>query len=346
MIFFLLAIFAVSFAGAKYSGYNKFNTGYLSKDSTNAINGIFVLLVFLKHACDQAKLSPGVFDKPYLTFGENMGQLVVTAFLFYSGFGIMRSIMSKGMPYVKVIPKNRLLKVLLHFDMAVLVFIAVNILLKNDMKPLDILLSFVGWSSVGNSNWYIFAIMALYIIVYISFTIFKGKIYPSLVLSLALIFGFIALMFAVRQPAYFYNTLACYGLGMVFGVFKEKIEKVVMKDSLIYISIFAAVFVSFSFLSLSRHVKTLPHSLWAILFTLLIVLLSMKIKIGNDLLSYFGKRVFSIYILQRIPMMIFKKIPLIFSNAYIYILVCFVCTLLAAELFERLTNAVDKRLFV
>lgn len=340
MLFFLLAVFAVSLAGVKFSGANEFHKDYLSKDSTAAVNGIFVLLVFLKHVCDRADLTAGVFDKPYLSFGEGMGQLVVVTFLFYSGYGIMRSIMSKGHDYVKAIPKKRFLKVLVQYDVAVLLYAALNLILKNKMKFWDLLLSFVGWSSIGNSNWYVFSILSLYLIVFVSFFLFKGKIYPSLALSVALTLGLIALLFSVRRPAYFYNTLVCYCLGMIYAAFKEKIDKAVMKNDVVWLSLLSAVGISFAFSSLSRHVKTFPHCLWAILFALLVVLLTMKLQFKNELLEYFGKHVFSIYILQRIPMMIFEKVPKIYANAYVYIAVCFVCTLLISEVFDRGLNRI------
>ena len=49
MIFFLVALLILALVGVKYAGVNKFNTEYMSKDSTTAINGVFVILVFFSH---------------------------------------------------------------------------------------------------------------------------------------------------------------------------------------------------------------------------------------------------------------------------------------------------------
>ena len=346
MLIFLLIVFAVSLAGVKLSAKGGFHEDYLSIENTTAINGIFVLLVFFKHVSGQAALSDGAVDRLYQSFGDSMGQLIVTTFLFYSGYGIMCSISSKGDHYLRSIPKNRIMKVLLHYDLALVVYILLNLLQKNKMDPLNVLLSLVGWSNIGNSNWYIFTIVAMYLAVYVSFSVFRGKIYASLAMTLAMIFGFISLMFAVRQPAYFYNTAVCYALGMVYAQYREKIEKAVMKNSAAYYITFFAVLVSFTAVSLCEHVRTFPHSLWATLFVLLVVLFTMKVRLNNPVLTYFGKRVFSVYILQRIPMIIFKKVTFIYSNEYLYVIVCFAFTLAAVELFDRLTGSIDSKLFI
>ena len=109
MLIFLLAVFTVSFIGAEISGKDSFQKDYISKESTSAINGLFVLLVFLKHASDQLDLNGNVFDKAYFSLGQGMGQLIVTTFLFYSGYGITYSILKKGSSYIRTIPKNRFL---------------------------------------------------------------------------------------------------------------------------------------------------------------------------------------------------------------------------------------------
>lgn len=346
MIFFPITVFALSLVSAEFAGKNEFHKTCLSKESTTAVNGLFVLLVFIKHAFDQSNLASNVFNESYRSFGRGMGQLVVVTFLFYSGYGITCSIMNKGMPYVKSIPKKRFLKVLLHFDIAVMIYVVLNVIMRRNMKWYDILLSLVGWSDVGNSNWYIFSVMVLYLIVFISFFAFKGRIYPSLVMTIALICAFSGILFAAERPMYYYNTLMCFALGMVYAALKEKVEKFIQKSDAVYVIVFGSIGISFLLLSLSHHEKTFPHSIWAMLFSLLIVMITMKLKIGNGMLDYFGKRVFSIYILQRIPMIIFKEVPFIYNNGYIYILFCFLFTLVAAQLFEKITNCVDKKLFV
>ena len=77
---------------------------------------------------------------------------------------------------------------------------------------------------------------------------------------------------------------------------------------------------------------------------LIVVLASMKIKIGNPALSMLGKHVFSVYILQRIPMTIFKRLGLVNNNLNYFIL-CFAVTLLMAIVFDALMKKLDAKVF-
>lgn len=118
MVYILIAVLFVFFCGAKFVKSDEFNSDYMSKDTTGAINGIFVLLVFMCHISGYMQLgSPS--DKIWLDLKSWLGQLVVVTFLFYSGYGMMCSIIKKGTPYVKGIFRRRFLSLFAHFDIAV-----------------------------------------------------------------------------------------------------------------------------------------------------------------------------------------------------------------------------------
>jgi len=90
-----------------------------------------------------------------------MDQLVVCMFLFYSGYGIMESFKIKE-NYVNQLPKNRIFKTLFNFDFAVLIYMLLYVFFQHKEIGLKkVLLSFIGWESFGNSNWYIFSIFVL-----------------------------------------------------------------------------------------------------------------------------------------------------------------------------------------
>ena len=76
----------------------------------------------------------------------------------------------------------------------------------------------------------------------------------------------------------------------------------------------------------------------------IILLVSMKLEVGNPVLSLFGKHVFSVYILQRIPMTIFKRLGLVNNNLNYFIL-CFAATLLMAIVFDALMKKLDAKVF-
>lgn len=105
------------------------NSNYaLSVEQTQSIKGFFVVTIFFSHFCSYV-----VFEKWYdvflLQYCHWLGQLMVLPFLFYSGYGIFESVKKKGISYIKEFPKKRILKILLHFDLAVLLFLLYDVFL-------------------------------------------------------------------------------------------------------------------------------------------------------------------------------------------------------------------------
>ena len=197
MIFFIAALFLLTSCGAVFSKHDEFNKDYISKDGTVAIKGIFVFLIFLGHAMTYIDAT-GTFDLPYVKIQRYLDQMVVSMFFFYSGFGIMEQIKHRGGAYIGTIPKKRFPRLLLNMDICVVLFIILNAAIGQTFGAKQILLSLIGWESVGNSNWYIFVMLALYVVTYLSFLIIKKKQQESSV------FGFMPCNRAFRF-AYFCN---------------------------------------------------------------------------------------------------------------------------------------------
>lgn len=65
----------------------------------------------------------------------------------------------------------------------------------------------------------------------------------------------------------------------------------------------------------------------AIFFCLSIVFVTMKIRFKNKLIMWFGENLFWIYILQRLPMMIFTELGLNLYNVYLFFALSFISTI-------------------
>ena len=143
MIWFLLVLLILILFKIKYckDGFDD----YLAKDQTTCIKGIFVLIIFLSHFNSYASeaLHVGILNNIYLQVFNYISQLMVVPFLFYSGYSICYSIENKK-DYIKKSPKNRFLKLLMQFDLAVILYLIMNIVMNNIYPLKTILLSFVG----------------------------------------------------------------------------------------------------------------------------------------------------------------------------------------------------------
>ena len=69
----------------------------------------------------------------------------------------------------------------------------------------------------------------------------------------------------------------------------------------------------------------------------------MKLDVCNPILIFFGKHLFEMYILMRIPMLILQRLGV--TNVYLFVFLSFAATVLLAVGFKKLTGAIDKPLF-
>lgn len=209
-----------------------FHPNYIDKPQCNAVKGFFILLVFLSHFSSYLKVEDRMLiDSLYFFFKDSAGQLIVSLFLFYSGYGVMKSLIVKGRVYVDHMPRKRLLTTVLNFDIAVLSFALLSVIAskKVDMSLLG--LSMLGWRSVGNSNWYIFVIVMCYCITWVSARMTDCIRLKFLLLMSTLVFACGCLLSAVK-PIYWYDTIMCYVLGMWYSRFEISMIRVLQRNYL------------------------------------------------------------------------------------------------------------------
>ena len=339
MILFYILLFIYKI---RFSCKNNY-IDYLSYDTTNAIKGIFIALVFITHAIPYVLNSGYVFDdsfasKLFLFIYSFIGQWIVAMFLFYSGYGVMESIQKKGHDYISSLPRKRILTTLVNFDIAVALFALVSLFTTNKYTIKEYLLSFIGWESVGNSNWYIFVIMLCYFLTYHSFRNFKGQnIYLYACLLLCLILFSVPLM-SLFKPNWWYDTMLCFAAGVFYSVLRKHIEpflKLYYWPILIILLLFLLCLNKIPY-----SIKGFTSNAFCLVFCLLIIMLSMKIKINNSVLIWAGKNLFPLYIYQRIPMIILSSF---YDGAFVatypvfYIVVCLLVTLIFTYFYKYWT---------
>ena len=265
----------------------------------------------------------------------------------------MESIKKKGSAYIDTIPKKRFPQVLLNMDIAVVLFLILAATAGKFYSVGHILLTLVGWESVGNSNWYIFVILALYVITYFAFLILKKKnnkttqligVIITTVLSVA--FVYILMKTKTTKQSWWYNTLILYSLGMWYSYFKDKIEKVLMKNDLIFFAASGVLVLAYlEAYNMRSDYGIYSYTVWAVLFTLGIVMITMKVKITNPVLEWFGNHVFSVYILQRIPMILLSRYGVADRHKYEFMIASIIVTVFIAEVFDRCTGALSKKIW-
>lgn len=338
-----VAVAFLALYGTKFAPWGEFHGDYHSPGKTNAVKGIFVLFVFASHVKNYLDLSG--LDERAFWLVEYVGQLMVAPFLFWSGFGVMESIRRKGEAYVRALPVNRGLRTLIHFDCALLLFLLVRFIIRKEVTLPQFLLSLVCWESIGNSNWFIFAILVLYLITTASFLLVRKNRWGAAAVATLLTVAVMAVLSRFMEE-HWYNTMLCYCLGMWFSLLRPRVEKILTKNHWQYFACLLTGMLAFLCMGKLHYRIPFGYSLYGIVFMILLVIISMKAAPDNRFLQFLGNYVFEIYILQRIPMRLLRSFHIATEHPAVFVLLCFGITCGLSVLFRRAMNSLDKRLFV
>jgi len=316
---------------------------------TECAKGMFIGWVFVSHLwgyLDEAKVfMPGDWMAKY--FLAAVGQLMVVMFLLYSGYGVTKFLMTKGMPYARDIPRRRILATLGRFDIAVLVFLVLHCFQRGFPGFGKIALSLVAWDTLGNSNWYIFAILCSYAVMWIWGLAWAGgcRFGTAALLSLIGAFGCLLAVLALVKDTYWYDTLFAFPLGCIFAAREDRLLSLARRRYWLLVAATAVVLVVL--MKISRDSFGVLRNVRAMAFGTFFVLVSMKFEFVSPALQWMGRRLFPLYIYQRLPMMVFAAVgggALIRDLPYLYVALCAGATVAIAWLYGAIGAAMPFRL--
>ncbi len=358
MYFAMLAALVIACCvGAGVSGKGKLYSDYMSVERTTSIKGVFAYIIVMSHMLQFIRVSSPP-DRFAQTVIVAIGQLMVAMFFFYSGYGINESCKSKP-GYMKGFFKNRILKTMVHFDIAVVFYMILNIIVGTPRGWKNNLLALTGWVSISNSNWFVFCTLALYLLTLVAFGLLAkhrgAAIWTVWALTIALAF----VLREVKGDYWWYNTLLCYPLGMVWSEGKETIDRQLsgsMKKWWLTFGGLMILFVAGAVIMVSklygyplaRYFKWMDlqcfYMVFSCLFCLVVVVSQMRLRTHNRVLHWLGVHSFSIYILQRLPMRSMQYMDLD-EKPDIFIPIALAVTLIISPAFTWLTGRLDKVLF-
>ena len=141
------------------------------------------------------------------------------------------------------------------------------------------------------------------------------------------------ILFNTKSNPVWYNTIFSFAAGLFYSRFKSQIEPFV--HQWYWIVLPACILVFFSVHTQNFAFYGLKDNLTSILFALSIVVVSMKIKVGNKALIWCGTKLFPLYIYQRIPMIFLSKFDggaFISQHPFAYVWTCFLITITSVPL--------------
>lgn len=323
------------------------NTEFLSKKTCAVVNGVFIIMVFLSHVWQYIAPALGQnwtgLDNIYSLVIRWAGQYIVVSFLLFSGYGVTTSILEKGTAYARKIPSARILPTLLNFDIAVCIFIAVNLSLGFHQSFAQCALSLCGWDSVGNSNWYIFCILWCYSFSFVASLSSKHskELHFLIVLALCLLY-IVLLSISKGNQRWWYDTVLAYPTGVAVALYKDKISIAIERWRW---PLLAALLTLFLFLLYAGR-KWAPgyNFIGSVVFALVLVVLLYRVNLNNAILGWCGSHLFVLYIYQRLPMLILATLfpSFVSCHQYLYMLACASITAAIAFLTKPVCDSVSR----
>lgn len=306
---FPIGLLVLTFWGAKIHR-NDFNEDYLELSESKKIQGIACIGVIIHHLTQQIT-GYGVVPKGPVTLFNYAGILFTSLFFFYSGYGLITSVQNKP-GYLNTFLTKRFPTVLIPFWIINAVYVLYRTLVYGPYDLIPMLSRIFGITLINGNGWFIIEISVLYIIFYYIFMIIKKEDVAIALLSvgtlLIIVFAFMRGHDVGEDSHWFrgewwYNSTVGFLLGLYFARWKEKIQGVCRKHYrvlLITISILFVIVFFVSIYAVNRYgyynsltnaardafITLVAQSIACLLFTSLILLISMKILIGNRALSF------------------------------------------------------------
>lgn len=320
-LLFYPALLALLFWKAKPVKHNEWNDVFMSREQTKALLGFCSVVIMFHHMSQKTCASwlPDDVTVHGLDGFLNIGYLTVALFFFCSGYGIFKSYKTKE-HYFENFFINRAFPILLMGFMSGTLFFTARSL-KDVPFSFRTIISIGGPSMLNEYGWYVIMILALYYLFYLGFYRAKKDIGGIIVVAA----GTLALMVFCDYFIYgtwWYNTLHLFLIGIIFAANEEKIIAVLKKKYLLILCVGIIVtvigFLLGNYLNqicdllgktyvygVGRWISFGGQAVSGVSFTIVVMMLGMKIRIGNFLLDILGKMTLETYLVHGLFVQLF-----------------------------------------
>jgi peptidoglycan/LPS O-acetylase OafA/YrhL len=266
-------------------------------------------------------------------------------FLFYSGYGIYESIKKKGNKYSKSLLTKSLI-LFIKSELIILIFALRNIIYKKEITLKKYILTAFFYSSIGNSNWFAYTIILYYIYAFLSFAFIENKNYNYLGIIFITIICYLHGYFTYF---YFYKSKVCavdntlsFILGFCYSGIRKYTDKYIMKYDFSYFGILTFFSLIYCYFYISKNKSIFMHNYINGSFSIIVVLVNMKVKFDNEFLKFLNAHSYSIYLLQRVILAIFYEKKYLENYECMRILLQFSLIILISTTFDYSTSFIDK----
>ena len=358
---FILITAALILFGIKTAPKGEYFSDSFSVGQTRALKGIFAIVVIFHHL--YGVLLPSFLSIKYF---RDLGFLMVGGFFLISGYGLMYGVKNKK-NYLKGFFFKRILAIVIPYYVIDSFYVIMRYMNTTDMDAFKVYLK---ESLMGLQFWFVPVMVLLYVLFRVSFIGHEKRenklISPLLLTFLTL--AYVVLFTLTQQTGHnllygceWNDTVLCFTVGMWYCILKERLAPVLMKHYYVFTAVIAVLFaVSFVLvMKLPPYVwPTSPYRLTlriaaSVLFCGAVLLLSMKIKLGNKVINACGDLSFELYMSHAIFIKVFRYgtvwlfghyVPLVIENDFVYVAAILVTSFVFSFVIHKLCGLLLKPL--
>ena len=355
----VLIIAVLMLIGIKTAPKGEFFKDGFSVSQTKALKGVFALTVIFHHLYGTG-LSPLLGTDVF----KELGFLAVGGFFLISGYGLTYGVYNKK-NYLRGFFIKRILAIVIPYYVIDSVYIVMRYLSEDDKEAFKIYLK---ESLLGIEMWFVSVMVFLYVLFRVSFIGHekrKNKHLSPLLLTF-LTLAYVVLFTLTQQTGHnllygceWNDTVLCFTVGMWYCILKERLAPFLMKHYYVFTAVIAVLFaVSFVLvMKLPPYVwPTSPYRLTlriaaSVLFCGAVLLLSMKIKLGNKVINACGDLSFELYMSHAIFIKVFRYgtvwlfghyVPLVIENDFVYVAAILVASFVFSFVIHKLCGLILK----
>lgn len=293
LVLFIAVVLVSLRFGENYAGLH-------DRSSLTALRGMMAIAIILHHLSERTT-SGHIFN--YLV---HIGYLIVSVFLFLSGYGLMTQLKRKKRVYLKGFWAKRVLPLVVIYLLTTALYVVVKAINGCDISVGAVLLSFVNGFPVAMNSWYIIVQILLYTIFELTFIACGNRYKIGLAIVMAVQSIMVFIFRAAGYSSIWYLSNFSFTIGLIWAYYDDCITKVVANK---WLACAFGALLSFTFFSglplvivklggnrvviglLCRFASTVS-------FAIFVALLACKIRFVGKLWLYLGERSLEIYLLH------------------------------------------------
>ena len=371
-VYFILPVLLLF--GAKVYGRKEWNDEFLSLEQSKALQGFLAVCIMLHHVGQKtcaSWINPPTRIQKGLGFFVPLGFMFVAVFFFFNGYGVYKSFHSKP-NYLKGFFGRRILPVILALYSTTFIYFAVRLIVGQKMTGNDVLLYLTSLKLCNPYTWYVIVLPFFYAFFYLCFRFIK-KDGIAVAVTTALVVAYILFGTTINhndlwiRGEWWYNCVILFPVGILFAKFEKALVAFFKKSYFVVMPVTVlAVYPVYLWSRamcniygyygenwgapdtiLRRRISVCAESAICIVFVLAILLLGMKVKIGNKFLKFMGSITLEFYLIHGIFVELCAytfdggvKSPFRIKNLLLYVAVVYVLGIPSALILKKIHSLI------